>query len=719
MSGALVAGLSHLVGGLAFAVLTLVLLIAWRGRIQGGFLVLASGVSALWCASVTAFALLGMPPFSATQLLELLRDGAWLLFLIWVLRQARGDAETTRRLHLIAAGLLAVGAITGVLVVMNRYAPGFGRPETFAVSGPILGHVLLAVAGLALVEQIYRNTRADSRWTVKFLCFGIGGVFAYDLYLYAHALLFKSLDPGLWMARGLVNAMVVPFIAVAARRNPQWSVDVFVSRHVVFHSAAVFGAGVYLLTMAGAGYYIRVFGGSWGGVAQAVFLFGAVMVLGAVMVSSRLRAEAKVFLSKHFYRNQYDYRDEWLRFTQRLSDAEQGVDPRETITEAIANVVESPSGVMWGRDAAGRFRPVASWQAPLPAAPVIGAGDSLATFLAGSGWIVYLDEYRDSPEAYPDLELPSWPPAMGRAWVVVPLIQGEELVGFVVLARSATKRSLDWEDSDLLKTVGRQAASYIALLDATEALSESRQFEAFNRLSAYVVHDLKNVTAQLSLVASNARRHMHSPGFVEDAIDTVENATAKMSRMLNQLSKGRIMEAGAARRTSLRHALEQAVAARAVDRPVPVLAVDGELPAVEADPDRLEAVVEHLVQNAQEATPDDGEVSLRAWTEGQDVVVEVRDSGCGMDARFIRERLFRPFDTTKGNAGMGVGVYESREFVQSLGGRLEVTSDPGVGTVFELRMPCEESRGEEHGGEEQVGQEAGDEAADREMGIAS
>jgi len=203
-----------------------------------------------------------------------------------------------------------------------------------------------------------------------------------------------------------------------------------------------------------------------------------------------------------------------------------------------------------------------------------------------------------------------------------------------------------------------------------------------------VVHDLKNLVAQLSLVVANARRHMHSPGFIEDAIETVDNASQKMNRLLAQLRKGRLGD-GQARTVEVVGVLEGVVQARAVDRPVPRLEANGGELRVLADPDRLAAVIEHLVQNAQEATPDDGAVIVRASPRGDRAVIEVVDTGCGMDARFISERLFRPFDTTKGNAGMGVGVYESREFVVAAGGDMDVKSAPGEGTLFRVRLPLD------------------------------
>ena len=309
-------------------------------------------------------------------------------------------------------------------------------------------------------------------------------------------------------------------------------------------------------------------------------------------------------------------------------------------------------------------------------------------FLERAGWVIFLDEYRDTPEHYEGLVLPQWIDKVADAWVVVPLLLQDQLLGFVVLRRSSTIRHLNWEDSDLLKTVGRQAAGYLALLDANEALAESRQFEAFNRLSSFVVHDLKNLVAQLSLVSANAEKHISNPAFVKDAMSTVENATSKMNRLLTQLRQGRLDETET-RLVNMTKLLGKVVANRAAEQPVPKLELLTEGLIVRADPDRLGAVFEHVVQNAQEATPDDGSVKVRAYREDETVFVEVVDTGCGMDDTFVRSRLFRPFDTTKGNAGMGIGAYEAREFVSRRGGSLEVESALDEGTTFRFRLPSE------------------------------
>jgi putative PEP-CTERM system histidine kinase len=249
-------------------------------------------------------------------------------------------------------------------------------------------------------------------------------------------------------------------------------------------------------------------------------------------------------------------------------------------------------------------------------------------------------------------------------------------------------RPCNWEDNDLLKTAGRQAASHLAQMEAVEALVNARQFEAFNRLSAFLIHDMKNVVAQLSLLVNNAAKHKHKPEFVEDAFKTIENAAVKMNRLLTQLRSGTVSH-GRVSQVNLEQLLGEVVAAHQKRQPAPSLKclAPGLTMAVERD--RLADIVGHVIQNAQEATPAEGRVEVVVQNSGSMAVIEVLDTGCGMDGDFIRNRLFRPFDSTKGRSGMGIGAYETREFVRELGGHLEVQSEPGVGTSFRIQLPIE------------------------------
>lgn len=683
--------ISYSIAAAFFFGFSALLLTSWRGRLHGGLLLLATILTAVWAAAAAVAAAVAGPapaPWvtSAYYVLEVLRDAGWFAFLFQLL--APIAVHSKGKLTLLTVGRPLVFGLVALLLVADAVVPV--TPALLQIEGrlnvPLLGHLVMAVIGLGLVEQLFRNTRPDRRWAVKYLFLGIGALFAYDFFLYANALLFRHIDSDLWVARGIINAITVPMLAVSAARNPDWSLDVFVSRRIILHATSLFGAGLYLLGMAGAGYYIRVFGGRWGTAAQIIFLFLALVLLFVLLFSGQMRARAKVFLSKHFFNYRYDYRDEWLKLSRTLTGMDDQMGPRERVIRALADIVDSPGGMLLTRTDSGRFHYAAHWNFAEEVPESLPGDAPLVRFLAARQWIVDLHEYEREPESYEGLSLPAWLCNTTRAWLVVPLIQNEELLAFVVLTDSRAPRQINWEDRDLLKTVGLQLAGYVALLGTTEALMNAKQFEAFNRLSSYVVHDLKNIAAQLGLVVSNAARHIDNPEFVKDAIRTVDNATARMNRMLAQFRKGKSDESGK-EIIELSAVLQEAVTM-----------CDGRNPSAELLPcesglllliehDRLVDVLAHLIENAQDATGAGGVVRVGGFRSGQDVTIEIVDNGCGMDDKFIRERLFRPFDTTKGNAGMGIGVFESREFVWSQGGDIAVTSAKGKGTTFRITLP--------------------------------
>jgi putative PEP-CTERM system histidine kinase len=681
---------SYGAAAVAFALLTALFLISWRGKIQGGLLAAAAGMSTAW-AGVIAYGLAQgaaiAPLFTA---LEFARDGLWLAFLykLLELRAAQADERPRRFLRrAFRIGLLAALAVAGLSIALVTLPAG-SVPYIVASWGPtvsVAGLIALSLAGIAIIEQLYRNSSDTQRWAIKYFCLGLGALFAYDFYLYSEGLLFKHINETVWVSRGIVNAFVVPLLAVSAARNPDWSLDVFVSRRMVFHTTTLLGAGVYLLLMAAAGYYLRYFGGTWGGVLQSVFFFGALVILAVVVFSGSMRAKLKVFVSKHFFSYKYDYREEWLQFTRTLSEGEPGVAVRERSLRAVAGLVDSPGAALWMAQEDGSFAPAAQWNFS-GTWEAADADSSLCRFLRERQWVINLAEYADSPDLYGDLELPAWLDGAREAWLVVPLIMHEALIGFMVLAKPRTERGFNWEDSDLLKTAGRQAAVHLAQIGAMEALNQARQFESFNRFSAFVVHDLKNVIAQLSLTLKNAEKHKHNPEFQEDMLATVNHATQKMTRMLSQLRAGYQTAQGAGL-VNLAELLAAVVADKKQYRPTPAFVPAGEDVWVLAERERLARVLGHLVQNAIEATAETGVVEVSLATEAGQAVVRVRDNGKGMNESFVRNQLFRPFASTK-SAGMGIGAYECREYVRELKGDIRVESSPGMGTTFTVSLPA-------------------------------
>jgi putative PEP-CTERM system histidine kinase len=678
--------ISFTTGATFFLVLTLMLAASWRGRLQGGLLVTACALSGLWAAAAALLAAYHTLPGFVIQMLEIARNALWCTFLLRLIRMGiNADSTFGQFVDRLGRGLLAFSTVWCLLYLIPKAWLGGVGGEVAVNRLLFAGHIMFAVVGIMLVEQLVRNASREYRWAIKFLCLGLGGMFAYDFYYYADALLFKRVNPELWAARGGILAVIAPLIGISAARNPNWSLHVFVSRGVVFHSATLLAAGCYLLLMAAGGYYIRAYGGDWGGVAQAVFVFGAVVLLIVILFSGQLRASLRVFLAKHFFAYTYDYREEWLRFSRMLTSGESERNLRERVILSLAKMVESPGGMLLLADSDGQYVVAARWALQETTAQPCLMNAALTEFLYDRGWVVDLDEFRRFPDLYGGIVLPPDLLDIPEAWLIVPLFHHEQLLGVVILSRSRAGMRFNWEVGDLLKTAARQAASYLAQEASALALTEARQFEAYNKLATFVIHDLKNLASQLSMVVRNAERHRHNPEFVEDAFRTVGHSVDTLNHMLSQLRAGK--RGSDNRRVELVNILREAVQDRAAYQPTPQLMLSLDSAVITGNHKDLVAVFCHLVQNAQEATPADGQVRVRLWQDGARILANVEDTGCGMSEEFIRTRLFKPFDTTKGASGMGIGVYETRELVKAVGGLISVQSRPGEGTTFTLSFP--------------------------------
>jgi putative PEP-CTERM system histidine kinase len=563
--------------------------------------------------------------------------------------------------------------------------------DVFSLSGQfvlgITGNVMLALIGLAILEQLFRNMSERFRWATKYLFLAAGGLFAYDFYLYADALLFRSIDQESWEARGVIHLVAVPLLAIASARNKNWSLNIFVSRDIVLNTTAILAGGFYLLAMAGVGYYLREYGGTWGKAGQIIFITIAVVFLFVVLLSSQFRSHIKVFLGKHFYKNKYDYRIEWLRLTQGLNDDNPGKDHYQLVIQAMAQIVQARSGQLWLINDKGQYNNKSAWQCG-HLAEVLDKDDPLIKFLDSKGFVVNLLEIESRTDEYEGLDLPVCLSRVDRPWLIIPLHGTGALLGFIMLADPLVLRQINWEDRDLLKAAAKQVSSHLIVLMTSVQLAEAKQFEVFSRLSAYMVHDLKNISAELELVAINAKKHAGNPAFIEDAFETVENASGDINRLLEQLRTRRVQEEKKAR-IDLVELVQEVVVSKQHQSPAPSFEMPSQACVVTLEKGRLSNVLAHLIDNAQQATGDAGDIIITISDSENTYVIEIKDTGHGMDEDFIRDRLFKPFDTTKGNAGMGIGMFESREFVRQLGGDIRVKSKPGKGSIITLQIPSD------------------------------
>ncbi|KEY98570.1 histidine kinase, partial [Sphingomonas sp. BHC-A] len=408
------------------------------------------------------------------------------------------------------------------------------------------------------------------------------------------------------------------------------------------------------------------------------FLAVSALVL---LPSRRLRALWKVQVAKHFFQHRYDYRTEWMRFGDTIGRPGDNALPLgERVAKAVADITDSPAALLMLRaeDGALAFETHWNWQGDRPDGAVVPA--PLAALIEQSGWIIDIDR---PPNGAGEISAPGWMSLDRRAWALVPLIHFGRLIGAILLARPPIDRRLDWEDFDMLRAAGRQAASYLSEAQGQQALDDAQRFEEFNRRFAFIIHDVKNLVSQLSLLARNAERHADNPDFRADMVLTLKESVGKMNDMLARLSQHNKGRAEEPRPMALRDVAEQVTRTRSRQH---AIAVTGDAPPVLADPARVEQIVTHLLQNAIDASNPDSPVELRLSADGTDALLEVIDRGRGMTAEFIRRELFKPFSSSKAG-GFGIGAFEARALAQAMGGRIDVESRPGAGSRFTLRLP--------------------------------
>lgn len=637
--------------------------------------------SAIWCGLLAFDAINQQISVRHLLIMETARVGFWV---VASLQQIRFIKKSTQ-LRGPFLFLNCLWVLLGLLLIL--IIPMLLREPEQAYSLYVWGSLLLTMVGVVAVEQLFRN--ATNHRLSKILSIGLAGIFLYDLYLFSYAALFGKLDPLLWQARGAVNGFVAIFLSIgmfAVGQHSPLPSRVVISRPMAFYTTSLTAAGFFLALMAAGGYYIKSFGGNWGSILQVTLILSALIGIAAMFISDTARTSLSVFIDKHFFVHKYDYRSQWLNLIHQLSSSgDSSQDYHLKAIAAVAGTFKSPGGMLWLNNKYGKMVPAATLNLGIDTTDFEELADSdFCRVMREHEWVF-------SPSAPTEHELsnfnntlPQWAHAINDIWLIIPLLVDKELVGFIVLTTPPRDSQLTWEDLDLLKTVGREVAVYVSRNEAAEMLAQSKQFDAYNKLSAFVMHDLKNLIAQQALVVENAAKHKENPAFIDDMIRTIDNSVQRMSNLLKKLQQ---TQPSSGRPLPIKSVVINSVK-KCQDRlPRPSLRILDDSLKVVADEENLEMIVTHIIKNAQEATPSDGYVDVTLRGDGTFAIIDVEDNGTGMDAHFIKTRLFRPFDTTKSGKGMGIGVYQTREFIRNLGGDVTVKSEPKIGTTFTISIP--------------------------------
>ena len=679
---ALVAFWGNLLAALLYGVMAVFQLRHWHGDSLNRPLVGAFAVMSVWAIFLAMLPGYAMLP----QLAEAARNIAFLAFMYGIMQNAEGGGQPA-----LKAVYGSVAAVVGLQIVIGgvigEYRDVPFMFEALAATGQMIG-LTIAAGALILVHNLYGQASPESRGALRFPMIALTIMWAYDLHLYTVAYFTRGLAQDLYALRGTVLALLVPLFVLGVRNNSIWKVQL--SRAATFQSVSVIAILAYLIVMMSGARAMELVGGDWGRAAQ----LGIVLVMSVaaliMLPSGRLRGWFKVVVAKHVFEHRYDYREEWLRFTDTVARGDEDSPSLETrVVKALADIGGSPGGLLLLADEHYHFSRSVAWN--WEDAPIDGGegAEALARFVEDRAFVLDFERLQGGwlSHGQAQVPVPLWLAATG-AWAGVPLIHAGRLVGLVILAHPPYRRPLDWEDYDLFRAAGIQAASYIAEARSQQALADSRRFDEFNRRFAFILHDIKNLVSQLSLVARNAERHADNPEFRADMIATLQSSVKKMNDLLARLSPGAVREGEPIRPVSLERAAASVAAAKSHQHPVIVAGEPGLW--AKADPAALEQALSHLVQNAVEASPPDRPVESRYAESGGDALIEVIDRGHGMSAEFVRTRLFQPFASTK-EQGFGIGAYEARALVTAMGGRIEVDSREGEGSVFSLIFPRAEA----------------------------
>ncbi|MCH7628388.1 MULTISPECIES: XrtA/PEP-CTERM system histidine kinase PrsK [Novosphingobium] len=664
-----------------------------RGKPASRSQIAALGLNALWSLFAAGIG----QEYLVTQAAEVLRNLAW-LGVVYALfaRDGRHTSVGPVRPVLIVLALLELFQ-PGLLLLNVRFS-GIPAAQSMIFQMSVMFRLLLVTGGLVLVHNLYVGALSVQRAAVRWTCAALAVLWGYDLNYFTIAYLGNQIPAEMAALRGLASLFAVLLLFVGALRG-QSMLRFSPSRTVAFQSLSLLVIGGYMMAMVAAAQSLSWLGGNVGQLAQLGFAFATTIVVVALVPSRRLRGYLNVLLAKHFFQHRYDYRAEWLRFTRTIGRGGAGATPlHDRVVQAVADITDSARGLLLVPGEHGELVLAARWQWPTIEVPAEAMTASSAAFFERRGFIVDCDEIRAGIDHEGETALmPRWLVEDESVWALVPLLHFDRLVGLVVLGHPPLPRKLDWEDFDLLRVVGQQLASYLAEHGGQMALLEASRFDEFNRRIAFVMHDIKNLASQLALLSRNAERHADNPEFRKDMLVTLRSAADKLNALLARLSRygtgnvERLEEIDAAdviRAIAARYdAMQgQGIAGLQTVDVSRVYVTDAQPCKVLANRETLEQVLLHLVQNAVDASPPGMAVFLQTRSESLWGYVEVIDTGCGMSADFVRNRLFKPFVSTK-QGGFGIGAFEARELVTAMRGRLDVESREGLGSRFTVRLP--------------------------------
>ena len=618
---------------------------------------------------------------------EMLRDLGWLAYILITTRPQNGHQDIRRTIAQFCLGLALLAIVRTGLALSIVLAPLDMPALRDLLLLSVMTWWIFSAASLLFANTLYRSTAVSAGSGFRLITITLGVMWAYNLNTFTMMILGYPQAATLSDWRGIVALVLLPAFAIGARRKEHWKV--LPSRQATTRSLLFLGIGVYFVVVSSATRAAIWAGESAGDTLRILLATAVTLGVLALAAMPRRRAYIKTFFIKHMFEHRYDYRSEWLRFSATIGDrgASQS-SAEERVIRSLADVTQSHGGLLLLVEPPNYLALAGTWRMetmrhaahPEPASPEWLDG------LIATARIVDLNQIRTvgGPSAA-DGAVPPWLIEELGLWMLVPLVRSKRLVGLVGLAQPSVARDLDWEDFDLLKVIAQQVTVHLTDEQSHSRLEEARRFDEFNRRFAFIIHDLKNVVSQLSLVSSNARDHGSNPKFQTAMVKTLANSTDKMTSLLSRLSADRITNEPSFSVVIPEHVLRR-VATGYRNTAAITVTTDAEC-AIRADEEHLAEALGHLLSNAIEASSGLADIQISVANKEGAVVIAIQDRGCGMSPNFIRNDLFKPFVSTK-PGGFGIGAAEARSMIIAMGGELRVESVEGEGTTFFASFPA-------------------------------
>jgi putative PEP-CTERM system histidine kinase len=623
--------------------------------------------------------------------------GVWLTFSLTYSRANYRDFLVRSRWLLVGAflvSLLSLAAIYRPFFYVVAYKPPVDGWGLMLDDPAKILNVLVLVSTVLILTNIERTFRAavgTMRWRIKFLVLGLGVIFGARIYTGSQALLFSDYSSGRLSVEATALLIGCALITVAYLRTGFSEIDVYPSRAVLQTSVTVLLTGAYLFVVGVLAQIVIRFGGAASLPIDAFVVLLGVAILAVLLLSDRARQSLQLFISRHFKRPQHDFRQIWARFTRSLSSALDETALGTIAARLISETFGALSVSIWLSDEQGERLIRVNSTSEAEQAPSDDSTTSIPGKEVNSAELIKLSRPFDLGRAKEKwardlMERSSGQFRTGGSPICVPLIGGEHCLGAIVLADRVRGLGYSAEEMDLLKCIGEQVAASLIKLRLTEEIMERKEMEAFQTMSAFLIHDLKNAASTLGLMLENLPTHFGNPAFREDAFRGIGSAASRINDLINRMNALRHELRLKPAELDLNHVVTEALTTLNGTLENKLVTKFDQIPRILADGQQLQSVCTNLLLNACDAVGMNGRITVETTRLGEWVALSVSDNGCGMSEQFIKNSLFRPFRSTK-KKGLGIGMFQSKTIVEAHQGKIHVDSELGVGTTFRVMLP--------------------------------